>query len=461
MKMSSLQFSNLGPFDKIAFEFDPQINVFVGPNNCGKSTVLVAVADLAVSPFATPLKLLRTKVCQFRAGLQRDGGKGVTFEGEFPMMRVAGSKSSGEPWPEAKFDRFEKHRKKFGYTTFVPALRQSTDFRSQGPTQRSPSERRADRKRRVMFYVKGEVRPRDEKDEGDERASLIRDDEIVQEMIELDYRAYRQKKPAMRELIGKIASLASEITEGFSLEFSGISEDERGLYPAFQTPDGVVPLNVLSQGTQSLIQWLARLIIGYAKHYEYPPNFGDKPGILIVDEIDAHLHPSWQRRILPTVSRAFPSLQIFCSTHSPLMLAGLKAGQVHLLRRDKKGEVTVSRNETDIVGWSADEIVTTFLGVETATDLQTEENLQRLRELRSKKRLSAKQRRELESLRDVVNQALLCGPGAEEVDRLADRLHQSIARSSSRRKIKAARTVKKPPTRRTKRKTSLSKRVKK
>ena len=294
-----------------------------------------------------------------------------------------------------------------------------------------------------------------------ERASLIRDDEIVQEMIELDYRAYRQNKPAMRGLIGKIASLASEITEGFSIKFSAICEDGRGLYPAFETPDGIVPLDVLSQGTQSLIQWLARLMIGYAKHYEYAPNYGSKPGILIIDEIDAHLHPSWQRRILPTISRAFPSLQIFCSTHSPLMLAGLKAGQIHLLRRNEKGKVTLSRNETDIVGWTADEIVATFLGVEMATDLQTEENLQRLQELRSKKRLSAKQRQELESLRDVVNKGLLSGPGAEQVDRLADKLHQSIARSATRGNAKVTRTVKKPPTRRTKRKTSLSKRVKK
>ena len=58
---------------------------------------------------------------------------------------------------------------------------------------------------------------------------------------------------------------------------------------------------------------------------------------MIVDEIDAHLHPSWQRRILPTLTRNFPNLQIFCSTHSPMMLAGLKAGQVQLLRRDENG----------------------------------------------------------------------------------------------------------------------------
>ena len=108
-----------------------------------------------------------------------------------------------------------------------------------------------------------------------------------------------------------------------------------------------MPLNVLSQGTQSIIQMLAHLLIGYAEYYDYPVDLEDKPGILIIDEIDAHLHPSWQRRIIPTLTKHFPELQIFCSTHSPLMLAGSKEGQVQLLTRDDHGKVVVSKNETD------------------------------------------------------------------------------------------------------------------
>ena len=57
------------------------------------------------------------------------------------------------------------------------------------------------------------------------------------------------------------------------------------------------------------------------------PDLTEKPGILIVDEIDVHLHPSWQRRIIPALTKNFPNLQIFCSTHSPLMLAGLGEGR--------------------------------------------------------------------------------------------------------------------------------------
>ena len=105
-----------------------------------------------------------------------------------------------------------------------------------------------------------------------------------------------------------------------------VADDSEGLYPQFRTPDGDLPLDVLSQGTQSIIQFLARLLFGYAEYYDFPADLEEKPGIFLIDEIDAHLHPSWQRRIIPTLTEHFPNLQIFCSTHSPLMLAGLEGG---------------------------------------------------------------------------------------------------------------------------------------
>jgi hypothetical protein len=165
------------------------------------------------------------------------------------------------------------------------------------------------------------------------------------------------------------------------MQFLRVAEDQEGLFPQFSTPDGDVPFNVLSQGTQSVMQWLTYVLAGYAKYYGYPANLAAQPGVVIIDEIDAHLHPAAQRRVIPALQRHFPRLQIFCSTHSPLMLAGLKMRQVQLFRRDAHGKVTVSRNETDIVGWSVDEILQGFLGVEQLTEAGTVRQLERLQEL--------------------------------------------------------------------------------
>ena len=50
MPITNLYFTNVGPFDKIEFEFDPQVNVFTGPNNSGKSSVLWVLGELLVYP---------------------------------------------------------------------------------------------------------------------------------------------------------------------------------------------------------------------------------------------------------------------------------------------------------------------------------------------------------------------------------------------------------------------------
>ena len=56
MPIKTFRITNAGPFDDITFEFDEHVNVFVGPNNSGKSTALLALATAAVHPFQFPLE---------------------------------------------------------------------------------------------------------------------------------------------------------------------------------------------------------------------------------------------------------------------------------------------------------------------------------------------------------------------------------------------------------------------
>ncbi len=260
-------------------------------------------------------------------------------------------------------------------------------------------------------------------------ASLINDEAVIQKIINLHYRSFMKRDSVFSDIVDTVADMASNITEGFPLKFAGANEDDKGFYPQFETVDGTLPFNTLSQGTQSIIQWLTHLVIGYAEYYDFPDDLADQPGVLIIDEIDAHLHPSWQRRIIPTLTERFPNLQIFCSTHSPLMLAGLKEGQVQLLRRDEDGRVTVSRNDDDIIGWSADEVMRYILDMPNTTDLQTEARLNRLQELRRKDDRSPAEESEFQDLRRAINQDLTSGPAAAQIERFAEGMRNALAKN--------------------------------
>ena len=415
MPLKRLRLTNLGPFDEIEFEFDEHVNVFTGPNNSGKSTALVALGELVVDPFLMPDKLLRDESSGFRV---EHIGQRKVWESRFPI-------DGGD---EQQFGYWVDFVTTVGYGSFVPAIREGTDFRAESPTVSKPSDELD-----IESLDLEELRERHKEFDKRSRltetsASAVSDEAVVQKIIDLDYRAYRRDAPAIRGMVEKAAAIASEVTEGYPIRFVRVDEDEDGLFPQFETPDGPVPLNVLSQGTQSLIQWLARLLINMTEYYDYPEDLEERSGVLIIDEIDAHLHPSWQRRIIPALTGHFPNLQIFCSTHSPLMLAGLKAGQVQLLDRDEDGKVTVSRNEQDIVAWSADEILRGFLDVPSPTDLETVRNIEQLQELEQINRPTDEQARELERLRETVRSDMLAGPLSVQLEELRAVLRESKSR---------------------------------
>ncbi|WP_082488793.1 AAA family ATPase [Duganella sp. Leaf61] len=82
--------------------------------------------------------------------------------------------------------------------------------------------------------------------------------------------------------------------------------------------------------------------------------------VLIVDELDAHLHPAWRLGILARLKRAFPNAQIIFSTHDPLTLRGMKGSQIHILARDEAGAVSeTSVGYSD--GQSIDQMLTSPL----------------------------------------------------------------------------------------------------
>ena len=431
MPITSLHISDVGPFDSATFEFDRQVNVVTGPNNSGKSTLLWILGELLVYPFSMPRKVIRSDRASWKLNISTSAGIEST-EGEFPSD------------PESMIPVFER----VGYTCFVPAQRVSTNFRSSGPTvsrrlesqideafdqfaEESPeiielmgveAFRQAARQELINVSHPELLRRSRLMMAGN---TLVNDKAMKQRFLDLDYASSRTEKPVIKTYLKQVASFASEITKDFPIEFLGVAEDAQGLYPEFRTPHGHLPLDVLSQGTQSIVQFVAHLLLRYAEYYDFPPDLNDKPGIAIIDEIDAHLHPTWQRRIIPALTRNFPSLQIFCSTHSPLMLAGLKEGQVQLLRRDDEGKVTVSVNESDISGWTSDEVLRQYMYVRNPTDMGTADRASRYQELEGKEFRSEAEAEELAQLREAVRADLLRGPGSAEVLRFAEELERA------------------------------------
>ena len=183
----------------------------------------------------------------------------------------------------------------------------------------------------------------------------------------------------------------------------------------------------LSSGTQSTLLWIWYLAIKMGDFYGFADGWEEQPAILLIDEIENHLHPTWQRRVIPALRNHFPGLQIFATTHSPFVVAGLKAGQVHRLKRDENGVVSASRQDRDIIGWTIEEILHSVMGVNALTDEETANKAARLKELQSKDALTEDEAAEMEDIRAKVSRDILAGGALNaQRDRYADMMQQFL-----------------------------------
>jgi predicted ATP-binding protein involved in virulence len=112
-----------------------------------------------------------------------------------------------------------------------------------------------------------------------------------------------------------------------------------------------LPIQKVSQGTLSIIS-----MIGLIFHYlslRYPKSerntLAEKQAIIFIDEIDAHLHPSWQQKIIRILRNEFPNIQFIITAHSPLVVAGCKEEEVSVLRK-KENAFTIETIDTNLIG---------------------------------------------------------------------------------------------------------------
>jgi hypothetical protein len=126
-----------------------------------------------------------------------------------------------------------------------------------------------------------------------------------------------------------------------------------------------VPATWLSQGYQSIIAWLADVVGQILLECGKVVPAAEMQGVVLVDEIDLHLHPTWQVHLIPALKKVFPRLQFIATTHSPMVLPALTADEVYLLSRDEAGSVVATRADHSPALLTGSEILESFFGIRT------------------------------------------------------------------------------------------------
>jgi len=149
-------------------------------------------------------------------------------------------------------------------------------------------------------------------------------------------------------------------------DFRFHTNEQLNNFVEFKTEEGWFKLDDLAYGYQSTLSWIIDFCKKMFDRYPKSDNPLKEPAIVLIDEIDLHLHPEWQRNITRILSEIFPKTQFIATTHSPLVVQSLEEANVYVLNKEKSKNVSISRmpNKT-FSGWSIEEILNKVMGLKS------------------------------------------------------------------------------------------------
>jgi predicted ATP-binding protein involved in virulence len=170
------------------------------------------------------------------------------------------------------------------------------------------------------------------------------------------------------EQFNLVRGVVRELTDQ-CFEFDRVAREGRDRFTLYVRTEGnesnPLPIQKASQGTISVIAMFG-LIYDFLKSLqsETVPEVCKRSGIVIIDEVDAHLHPVWQQKIVSLLRNSFPRVQFIITAHNPIAVAGCLEDEVSVLRKNSDHGFSLFQFPNDFVGWQAEDIYRKVFGIE-------------------------------------------------------------------------------------------------
>lgn len=420
-RIKELTVTNYRKFEQKTFQLNPTMNVFAGKNGSGKTAALEA----AVVMMGAYLSAYKTYVpSQYVFNLSGDPENGdahkkvltsqqedvLTAGGvaQYPC-KVSCTAIWGEESNEISFQRIiekEGSRTKFnGKNPMQPKVVEWEEAISKADhsdeasilplvlylsSARLWNENNSTKKKSLYGRTEAFNHCLDKKHGAELAFGYIRKFKniAVEEREGKSFPAYDAILDAINEAFG------DELSPGERVIFS--TRYERDIV-ALQMKDGtVVPFTSLSDGYRNVI----KIIVDIATRmcilnpYQKENVLKNTPGIVVIDEIDLSLHPTWQRKIIGILKELFPRIQFICATHSPFIIQSLEEGELITLDQQLDSEYS---------GESIEDIAEDVMGVEMAQYSEKKRKMYKAAQNYLKALEQAESQEDLDALRNEMD----------------------------------------------------------
>jgi hypothetical protein len=332
MKIKQIQIKCVGGITDLSLSFDDQMNIISGPNGIGKTTILESVAH-AFSGFESSL---------LKRAVRSEGG----------MVTTSVDIGNGE---------IERQGYRVG--EFSPRKNESTQ-----PVPHYINQLISLKVARTLAYFALDAVSRDSDRDSYTTANSNKHGVNLSEVKSWFVNRYLYSAHPGALSAGRIYNFEKAKTF-FSLlnsdyEFSRVDAGTNDIM--VNTPAGEIYYEYLSSGFKSCLS----ILFGIVKEIEF--RFADSglkidefQGIILIDELELHLHPAWQTKIASILVKAFPSAQFITTTHSPHIIQTAMPNQVVALHYVNGNIERKSLPSSDYgyQGWTVEEVLTDVMGL--------------------------------------------------------------------------------------------------
>lgn len=319
-RITSLEAHQIGPFGELKMTFPEkpagmedksEVHVLTGENGTGKSTIM----EMLASHFAN--KLLDGQKAKFRKEWGQFDIKFSPDPSPFTWMFQEGVFHKNAPptsWIKDYVDNLDNPKHPLRFAVFCYSSYRHVEHTSihsiqeivEHPLSNSTDFINSISPSHILQWI----------------ANNIAKEAIAKNQNDAFSAVHFQK--SIKQLEGVIASIIEKPVR-FIFEYNPI-----GIL--IEVNHERLDFNLLPDGLKSIISWLADLLMRMdrVKWVDDTPVL-ERNFILFLDEIEVHIHPRWQRKILPAVQGLFPNAQIFISTHSPFVINSVDGAWIHRL----------------------------------------------------------------------------------------------------------------------------------
>jgi predicted ATP-binding protein involved in virulence len=358
MRIDHLTVLNFKGFDLRRFSFNTSFNLLVGINGTGKTSALDALAVaagtwfLGIRGYESPRHIKPDEI-RLAARVYEDE---IRFEEQYPVRVEASGQVFGNDLNWARALDNATGRTKYGEATTVRDLARKADTEAR--------EGKAITLPLISYYGTGRLwlEPRS--------FSRIKTAEKLSPKTRLSrlegYRNSIDPRLSVKDLVQWIARQSwagyqqgkeKTLFQAVKQAIIACTEDAENLYfdPArgevivVMREHGAQPFANLSDGQRSMLAMVGDIAQKAAK---LNPHLGDQvltqtPGVVLIDELDLHLHPRWQRRVMADLKKCFPNIQFIATTHSPQLIGQARTEEIIVLESGMKRDGHVQRRVDD------------------------------------------------------------------------------------------------------------------